>query len=222
MDNLSNSFKQKELAAAKMPEKVQPVTSIVEPKAPKKGFLAKLVDTFVSVDPKVVGKNIYDNIIVPAAKRTFITAVTSGLSQMFNINVTPQTVNSIFGTQTTGTQFGFTNYGGYFNQSMMQQPQPAQQSVIAPKPVSGMDRYAMFRYQSQSAATTAIESMSDLADRYDKAIAVGYLCQFVGQPDTPTDYTFGWTKESIARAKPFLGMDGGWYISWPKPMPIAQ
>lgn len=217
-DILSNNIRQRGSETA-IPKKVEPVIKLVEKK--ETGFASKLVHTFVNVDPKTVSKNIWDQILVPTIKRTFITSVTSGLSQMFNINVTPQIVDSVFGTQVQGARIGYTGYSAMSTMGSTMQP-INQPQAVAPRPVAGIDRYMTFTYASEADANTVIETMSDMADRYDRAIAVGYLCQTVGQPDTATDYSFGWTREMIARAKPVLNIDGTWLISWPRPIAIAQ
>lgn len=211
-DILSNSFKKQN--ANEMPKKIDPVVTLVE-KPEDTGFLTKLAKAFVAVDPKTVGKSVLDQVIVPTVKRTLITSVTTGLSMLFNINVTPQIVDSVFGSK-PGTRIGYTQYT---NMSTQAQVQPLMAQPTA-RPVSGMERYAMFTYNSESDARTIIERMDELADVYDRAITVGHLCQLVGQSDTSTDYDFGWTREMIAKAKPVISIDGTWLISWPRPVAV--
>lgn len=214
-DILSNNIKTKRTEA--MPQKVEPIVTLAEKKEGK--LASKFVKTFINVDPKQVGKNVWDQILVPTIKRTVITTVTSGLSMMFNINITPQIVDTVFGTQTTGSRFGYTGYSS-MSAIPMVQPTPAPVQAVQPQP--GTARYMTFAYMSEADANTVIETMAAMADQYDRAVSVGHLCQFAKQPEVPNDYCFGWTREMIARAKPVMNIDGTWLISWPRPIAIAQ
>lgn len=211
-DILANNLKQKN----SMPDKVEPVVKLVEKKQSTTAF-AKFVKTFVNTDPKAVAQKVYTDIIVPTIKRTLITSVTSGLSMMFNINVTPQIVDTVFGANTPTSRIGYTGYS-----TMSAYQQPVQPQIVAPIPTAGIDRYMTFTYATEADANTIIESMAAMADTYDRSIAVGYLCQLAKQPDVTTDYNFGWTREMIARAKPVLNIDGTWMISWPRPIAINK
>lgn len=223
-DPLSNSLKSQE-AKKVMPERIEQGIELADTKK-NESFMTKVASSFVNAEPSVVGKSLLMNVIIPNAKRTIIVSVATGLSMMFNLNITPQMIDTIFGQQSSGSKIGYTmpytNYGSYasYNQSM----NPPQTPMVAPpsEPVSGITSYTTFQYKSKDDALHTIEYLAELADVYDRAVGVGYLCQRVGRPDTSDDYNFGWNKELIARAKPVLGMDGAWYISWPKPVPIKN
>ena len=197
-----NSYKSKELAKEKLPEKkVEKVvtgTAVVK----KKTEMSKLKDVFISEDAKNVKSYILIDVLIPAAKKAISDIITNGIDMILYGETNHSRKNTIAGG---------ISYRSFYDKK----DEPHKY---------GDTRYARTTYTndevvipSRGEAEEVLERMEELISTYGMATVADFY-DLVGITCEYTDHKYGWT--NIRNADIRRARDGGWIIKLPKAMVI--
>lgn len=183
----------KETSPNKETEERKPLDKVIsgEVVRRKKGFGAKIKETFTGDDPNSVGSYVFFEVVVPAIKATLSDAVSQGVERM------------LFGTssgRSSANRSGGTSYTPYNRMS-----RPSRESERpSGREVSSRSRathnFDEIILDSRGEAEEVLDRLTDLIRNFGVA-SVSDLYDLVGISKDYTDDNWGWTNLREARVR---------------------
>lgn len=186
----------------KLPEKkVEKVVKGAVRTKPKNGIV-KLADVFIAGDMRMVTDHVFKEILTPMVKKFFYEAITAGAG-MF-----------IYGESTkpkSESKASKISYRSYYDKPEDRRETPAARSVYD---------YDDAVFDVKSDAVEVLLRMDEIVERYP-FISVADFKELTGIKTTPTDYNYGWTKNSVKTAEVvYRPREGGYVIKMPRALPL--
>lgn len=191
----SNKFKEQQRVAAE--EEKKPIQKVVKgpvKRKPKSGF-QKFVGSFIAEDLPKVREYIFNDIIIPTAKQTFVNMVNAfifGEGSKVNSNLPASKVS----------------YNEYYNRtSNATSRRPAVRSTYS---------YDDIILATKGEAEMVLRSLDDIISQYG-LVRVADLYELVGWPSNYTDNNYGWMDLRSAQA---IRVQGGYLLKLPRAVPL--
>lgn len=203
-DYKSNSFKSKEAANTKVPEKraTKVVNGPVTVK--KKSELNKFVNKFAAEDTESIGGYIWEGVAVPMIKDLFFEIITTGFSMfLFGKRSTTNTKTS------TGSKISYSSY--YTSRDRDRDVRRDEE----PRTRNRFD-YEDIVIPSRGEAENVLIQMEELVDRYGY-VTVLDLYDMLDRTAPYTADRFGWTNTKNARVE---RVRSGYMLRLPKALPL--
>ena len=189
----SNSNKDKENKVEEPEVKTKQLVQGVVKEEKKKGFFSK----FFSDGLGSIGTYLWNDILVPAFKKTLNDMISDGTSMI------------LFGTpknKQQPTNYNRISYNSYSNVTSYNRPRPT--TTYAQTDVT---------VDTKNDADTVLNTLYDLLQQYG-VVRVADFYDIVGLPSSFTDNKFGWM--DISTADIIRTTEGRYWIKMPKAMPI--
>lgn len=197
--NNSDNFRDQQTTDIQTGNKVNSVVSGGAQKK-KRSSLKELTDGFIQEDVATVRSSLWNDVLIPAAKKTIYDMLTSGLEMFFYGGSGVPKRNKM---DKASWRDGWRDSGS--------------------KPVERIKSDTGYRFddvifQSRGDAERVLEVLYEIIDQY-KVVSVADLYSAAGVTGNYTDQNYGW--EDIRGAKIVLFSDG-YLLKMPKPMPLNR
>jgi len=204
-------------APAEEPKKIEKIVK-GEVTTRKKPFLRRLGDNLMVNRADVVGAAVFWEVLLPAAKNTFVDAVNTYANRLVGTDISGRSHGSIVG-QVLNQSVGMYNQQQQFNYNRVGQPIPGQGMPVGPQ----ISRQARARHDfKEILIPTRVEAEEVIAgllwhiEQYN-AVTVSDFYQMCGITPDYTDDNYGWTD---IRGAGVLYRGGRYVIDLPRPVPL--
>lgn len=207
-----NSHKYREEKAAREQRKLAPVKLSGAIVKRYKNPLKRFLDIFSMTDTEEVKNYVFYEVLIPAIKDGIYNVIDSSIRMKF------------FGDYSGGRRLAKSNmnvldsrfnYTSYANSPRKDPPKPKQEqnrSVFA---------YEDEAFAMKSDALFVLDTLLEAADQYG-IVTVANLYDALGKTATEMDWSYGWSKEDLAKAKVVGDPSHGFYIDFVRPKPIDR